>query len=31
MKALFRPARMHGQAVRTFISLPVDYTIRTTG
>jgi periplasmic protein TonB len=31
MKALFRPARMHGQAVRTFISLPVDYSIKTTG
>lgn len=25
MKALFRPARLHGQAVRVFINLPVDY------
>lgn len=31
MKALFRPARMHGQAVRTFINLPVDYSIETAG
>lgn len=31
MKALFRPARMHGQAVRTFINLPVDYSIATAG
>jgi protein TonB len=31
MKALFRPARRHGQAVRTFISLPVDYSITTAG
>jgi len=27
MKALFRPARMHGQAVRAFINLPVDYSL----
>lgn len=29
MKALFRPARMHGRAVRAFINLPVDYAIAT--
>lgn len=27
MKALFRPARARGQAVRAFISLPVDYSV----
>ena len=27
MKAQFRPARMHGQAVRTYINLPVDYSL----
>ncbi len=26
LKALFRPARVHGHAVRVFISLPVDYS-----
>jgi len=27
MKALFRPARLHGRGVRVFINLPVDYSI----
>jgi periplasmic protein TonB len=27
MKALFRPARLHGRAVRVFINLPVDYAL----
>jgi TonB family protein len=27
LKALFRPARMHGRAVRVFINLPVDYSL----
>ncbi len=26
LKALFRPARVHGQAVRVFINLPFDYS-----
>ena len=30
MKALFRPARMHGRAVRVFINLPVDYSLKTS-
>ncbi len=30
LKALFRPARMHGQAVRVFISLPVDYSLKAS-
>ena len=27
LKALFRPARLHGRGVRVFINLPVDYTL----
>jgi TonB family protein len=27
VKALFRPARLRGQAVRVFINLPVDYAL----
>ena len=27
LKALFRPARFHGRAVRVFINLPVDYSL----
>ena len=27
LKALFRPARLHGQAVRVYINLPVDYSV----
>lgn len=27
LKALFRPARVHGQAVRVFINLPFDYSV----
>jgi len=27
LKALFRPARLHGRGVRVFISLPVDYAL----
>ena len=28
LRAQFRPARMHGQAVRVHVTLPVDYSIR---
>jgi protein TonB len=28
LKALFRPARVHGRAVRVFINLPVDYSLK---
>jgi TonB family protein len=28
LQAQFRPARMHGQAVRVHVTLPVDYSIR---
>ena len=28
LKVLFRPARLHGQAVRVHVTLPVDYSIR---
>jgi protein TonB len=28
LQALFRPARMHGQAVRVHITLPIDYAIK---
>ena len=27
LKALFRPARLHGRGVRVFINLPVDYSL----
>jgi len=27
VKALFRPARLHGRGVRVFINLPVDYSL----
>src|SRR5437016_3454981 len=27
LKALFRPARLHGRCVRVFINLPVDYSL----
>jgi TonB family protein len=27
LKALFRPARLHGRGVRVFINLPVDYAL----
>ena len=27
LKALFRPARLHGQAVRVIVNLPFDYSI----
>jgi TonB family protein len=30
LKALFRPARMHGRAVRVFINLPVDYSLKAS-
>jgi protein TonB len=30
LKALFRPARLHGRAVRSYVSLPVDYSIITS-
>ncbi len=30
LKALFRPARLHGRAVRSYVSLPVDYSIVTS-
>ncbi len=28
LKALFRPARLHGQAVRVHVTLPIDYSIK---
>ena len=28
LQALFRPARLHGQAVRVHVTLPIDYSIR---
>jgi protein TonB len=28
LKALFRPARLHGQAVRVHVTLPIDYAIK---
>jgi len=28
LTAHFRPARMHGQAVRVHVTLPLDYSIR---
>jgi protein TonB len=28
LKSLFRPARVHGRAVRVLISLPIDFTIK---
>ena len=32
LKALFRPARLHGRGVRVFINLPVDYSLtRSSG
>src|SRR5437870_6683698 len=31
IKALFRPARVHGQAVRAFINQPVDYSVVRMG
>ena len=30
LKALFRPARIHGRAVRVFINLPVDYSLKAS-
>jgi protein TonB len=27
LKALFRPARLHGHAVRSYVNLPVDYSL----
>ncbi|HYK81503.1 MAG TPA: TonB family protein [Gemmatimonadales bacterium] len=30
LKALFRPARLHGRPVRAYVSLPVDYSIITS-
>ncbi|PYO79273.1 MAG: hypothetical protein DMD67_03140 [Gemmatimonadetes bacterium] len=28
LRAVFRPARLHGQAVRVHITLPIDYSLR---
>ncbi len=28
LKALFRPARVHGRAVRVLIQIPIDYRIK---
>jgi len=27
LKALFRPARLHGRAVRSYVNLPFDYSL----
>jgi len=28
LKALFRPARVHGRAVRVLVQIPVDFKLR---
>jgi hypothetical protein len=28
LRAVFRPARLHGQAVRVHVTLPIDYSLR---
>jgi hypothetical protein len=28
LKALFRPARVHGRAVRVLVNLPIDFSIK---
>jgi hypothetical protein len=28
LKSLFRPARVHGRAVRVLVNVPIDFTIK---